>query len=67
MAVVSVGNDLQTPIEVKLRRGDWQVVYPQRSWDVDVSDVGATSVEIRLRENPALKGSCKVTDGSSVS
>ncbi|CAE7873633.1 hypothetical protein AK812_SmicGene35357 [Symbiodinium microadriaticum] len=65
MAVVSVGNDLQTPIEVKLRRGDWQVVYPQRSWDVDVSDVGATSVEIRLRENPALKGSCKVTDGSS--
>ncbi|CAE7683135.1 unnamed protein product, partial [Symbiodinium necroappetens] len=66
MAVVSVGNDLQTPIEVKLRSGDWQVVYPQKSWDVDVSDVVATSVEIRLRENPALKGSCKVTDGSSV-
>ena len=63
MAVVSVGNDLQTPIEVKLRSGDWQVVYPQRSWNVNV----ATSVEVRLRENPALKGSCKVTDGSSVS
>ncbi|CAE7694467.1 ascc3 [Symbiodinium sp. KB8] len=64
-AVVSVGNDLQTPIEVKLRSGDWQVVYPERSWNVKVSDVGATSVEVRLRENPALKGSCKVTDGSS--
>ncbi|CAE7575864.1 unnamed protein product [Symbiodinium sp. CCMP2456] len=64
MAAVSVTNDLHTPIEVKLRSGEWQVVYPQRSWDVDVSDE-VTSVEIRLRENPALKGCCLVSKGSS--
>ena len=62
-----MGNDLQTSIEVKLRSGEWQVVYPQKSWNVEVPDDGATSVEVRLLENPALKGSCKVTDGSSVS
>ena len=27
--VVSVTNDLQTPIEVKLRSEEWQVVYPE--------------------------------------
>ena len=42
-------------------------MYPKKSCDVEVSDEVDTSVEIRLRENPALKGSCKVSRGSSVS
>ena len=65
--VVSVTNDLQTPIEVKLRSEEWQVVYPEKSCDVEVSDEVVSSVEIRLRENPALRGSCQVSRGSSVS
>ena len=65
--VVSVTNDLQTPIEVKLQSGEWQIVYPQKSCDVEVSkEASVTSVEVRLRESPELKGSCQAAGGSSL-
>ena len=63
---LSVTNDLQAPLEVKLQGGEWKVVYPQKSFDVGVS--GETSVclvEVRLRESPELRGSCQAANGSS--
>ena len=65
--VVSVTNDLSTPIEVKLQSGEWQVVYPKRSCDVEAcGEASVTSVEVRLRESPEVKGSCQATGGSAL-
>ncbi|CAE7828972.1 unnamed protein product [Symbiodinium sp. CCMP2592] len=67
MATASVTNDLQTPIEVKLQSGEWRVVYPQKSCDVEVcGEASMTSVEVRLRESPEVKGSCQAASGSSL-
>ena len=48
-------NDLKAAIEVNLE--GWQVVYPSRS--VHVAD-GRSEVEIRLRDEPGVRGSCAV-------
>ena len=65
--VVSVTNDLSTPIEVKLQSGEWQVVYPQRSCAAEVLEEASVSlVEVRLRESPEVKGSCQAAGGSSL-
>ena len=65
MAVSSVTNDLQSPIEVKLQSEDWKVVYPQKSCDVCASDGDVSFVEVRLRESPEVKGSYQASGGSS--
>ncbi|OLP79612.1 hypothetical protein AK812_SmicGene40074 [Symbiodinium microadriaticum] len=56
MAAVSVTNDLHAPLEVKLR-GKWQVIYPQKSCDVEAP------FEIRLRESPEMKGRSHAAGG----
>ena len=62
--VVSVTNDLQTPIEVKLQSEEWKVVYPQNSCEVEVpGEASASLVEVRLRESPEVKGSGQVASG----
>ena len=59
MAVSSVTNDLQSPIEVKLQSEDWKVVYPQKSCDVCASDGDVSFVEVQV------KGSYQASGGSS--
>ena len=59
MAAVSVTNDLHAPLEVKLR-GKWQVIYPQKSCDVEAP------FEIRLRESPEMKGRSHAAGGNSL-
>ncbi|CAE7675396.1 unnamed protein product [Symbiodinium sp. KB8] len=64
---LTVTNDLQTPIEVKLgeEEEEWKTVYPGRSCDVGVSE-GAVPVclEVRLIESPEVRGKCQATVGS---
>ena len=65
--VVSVTNDLSTPIEVKLQSGEWQVVYPQRSCAAEVLEEASVSlVEVRLRESPEVKSSCQAAGSSAL-
>ncbi|CAE7225004.1 unnamed protein product [Symbiodinium sp. CCMP2456] len=67
MAAVSVTNDLQAPLEVKLQNGEWQIVYPQKCFDVEVSGEASVSLlEVRLRESPEVTGGCQVAGGSSL-
>ncbi|CAE7334146.1 unnamed protein product [Symbiodinium sp. CCMP2456] len=67
MAAVSVYNDLQAPLEVKLQSGGWQVVYPNMSCDVERSGEASDSlVEVRLRESQEVKGGCHAGGGSSL-
>ena len=68
MAALSVTNDLQTPIEVKLQSqsDEWKVVYPNTSCNVGALDGVVTSVEVRWRERPEVTGSCQAASGSSL-
>ena len=68
MAALSVTNDLQTPIEVKLQSqsDEWKVVYPKTSCNVGALDGVVTSVEVRWRERPEVTGSCQAASGSSL-
>eukprot|EP00439_Symbiodinium_sp_Y106_P056957 s4473_g8.t1 len=66
MALLNVTNDLRTPIEVRFRSEEWELVYPTMSCDVRVADEAVTSVEIRLIDSPEVKGSCQAASGSSL-
>ena len=67
MAAVSVTNDLHAPLEVKLQSGQWHVIYPQKSCDVEASEeASGIFVEVRLRESPDMKGGCHAAGGSSL-
>eukprot|EP00439_Symbiodinium_sp_Y106_P060857 s430_g9.t1 len=63
---LTVANDLQTPIEVKLQEEEeeWKIVYPGRSCEVGVSDGGVTLVFVRLIESLEVWGSCQVEAGA---